>query len=74
MRHRLRTRFFDQVGIETMNASSGNKHFNTESCHCQTYQNYEQSRQKLSTIKYLKNQNFQKRFLIKVDLLDKCYS
>ena len=25
-----------------MYASSGNKHFFTKSCHCQTYQNYEQ--------------------------------
>ena len=30
--------------------SRGNKHFFTKSCHCQTYQNYEQSRQKLGTI------------------------
>ena len=42
--------FFDQVGHETMNASSGNKHFFTKSCHRQTYQNYEHSRQKLGTI------------------------
>ena len=34
--------FFDQVGHETMYASSGNKHFFTKSCHRQTYQNYEQ--------------------------------
>ena len=39
---RVRPRFFDQVGHETMYASSGNKHFFTKSCHCQTYQNYEQ--------------------------------
>ena len=32
---RVRPRFFDQVGHETMYASSGNKHR-------QTYQNYEQ--------------------------------
>ena len=47
-----------------MYASSGNKHFFTKSCHRQTYQNYEQSRQKLGTIleiKYLKNQKFQKK-------------
>ena len=37
---RVRPRFFDQVRHETMYASSGNK----------TYQNYEQSRQKLGTI------------------------
>ena len=47
---RVRPRFFYQVGHETMYASSGNKHFFTKSCHCQTYQNYEQSRQKLGTI------------------------
>ena len=44
------TRFFDRVGHKTMYASSGNKHFFTKSCHRQTYQNYEQSRQKLGTI------------------------
>ena len=47
---RVGPRFFDQVGHETMYASSGNKHFFTISCHRQTYQNYEQSRQKLGTI------------------------
>ena len=39
---RVCPRFFDQVGHETMYASTGNKHFSTKSCHCQTYQNYEQ--------------------------------
>jgi capsule polysaccharide modification protein KpsS len=39
---RVRPRFFDQVGHETMYASSGNKHFFTKSCNRQTYQNYEQ--------------------------------
>ena len=38
------------VGHVTMYASSGNKHFFTKSCRCQSYQNYEQSRQKLGTI------------------------
>ena len=38
---RVRPRFFDQVGHETMYASSGNKDFFTKSCHRQTYQNYE---------------------------------
>ena len=47
---RVRPRFFDQVGYETMYASSGNKHFFTKSCHSQTYQNYEQSQQKSGTI------------------------
>ena len=43
---RVRPRFFDQVGHETMYASSGNKHFLTKSCHRQAYQNYEQPPQK----------------------------
>ena len=47
---RVRPRFFDQDGHETMYALSGNKHFFTKSCHRQTYENYEQSRQKLGTI------------------------
>ena len=41
MCNRIRPRFFDQVGHETMYASSGNKNFFTKSCHRQTYQNYE---------------------------------
>ena len=44
---RVCPRFFDQVGHDTMYASSGNKHFFTKSCHRQTY---DQSRQKLGTI------------------------
>ena len=46
---RVLPRFFDQVRHKTMYASSGNKHFFTKSCHRKTYQNYEQSRQKLGT-------------------------
>ena len=46
---RYRPRLFDQVGHQTTNASMGNKHLFTKQCHCQTYQNYEQSRQKLGT-------------------------
>jgi hypothetical protein len=42
MKSRVRPRFFDQVGHETMYASSGNEHFFTKSCQRQTYQNYEQ--------------------------------
>ena len=38
MQIRVRPRFFDQVGHETMYASSGNKQFFTKSCHLQTYQ------------------------------------
>ena len=47
---RVRPRFFDQVGHETMYASSGNKHFCTKSCHRQTYQNYEQPPQSLQNL------------------------
>ena len=49
MHSRFHGRFFDQVGHETMYASSGNKHFFTKAYHCQTYQNYELRRQKLGT-------------------------
>ena len=49
VRIRVRPRFFDQVGHETMYASSRNRHFFTKSCHRQTYQHYEQSQQKLVT-------------------------
>ena len=47
---RVRPRFFDQVGHETMYAYSENKHFFSKSCHRHTYQNYEQSGQKIGTI------------------------
>ena len=49
MYDRVRPRFFDEVGHQTTNASSGNKYFFTKMCHRQIYQNYEQSRQKLGT-------------------------
>ena len=42
-RNRVRPRFFDQVGHQTINASRRNKYFFTK------YLNHEQSRQKLST-------------------------
>ena len=58
-----------------MKPYSGNKHSFNKSCHRQSYQNYEQSWQKLDTTlkqsTYLKNQNFQKTFLLKVGLLVK---
>ena len=60
---RVRPRFFDQVGQETMYASSGNKHFFTKSCHRQTYQNYEHSRQKLGTFLVNKVHTFSKTFI-----------
>ena len=47
---RYRPRFFDQVGHQIMYVYIGNKHFFTKSRYRQTYQNYEQSRQKLGTI------------------------
>ena len=53
---RVRQRFFDQVGRKTMYESSRNEHFFTKSCHCQIYQNYEQSGQKLGT--FLENKVF----------------
>ena len=74
MASRYRPRFFDQAGHQTTNASMGNKHFSIKSCHCQTYQNYEQSRQKLSTFlgnKVPKNSKIHNIFLIKVGLLVK---
>ena len=56
---RVRPRFFDQVGHETMHASSGNKHFFTKSFHRQTYQNCEQPPQTSQ------NYEFQSNFLCK---------
>ena len=49
LRIRVYPRFFDQVGHQTTNESIGNKYFFTKQCHRQTYQNYEQSQQKLGT-------------------------
>ena len=40
---RVLSKFFEQVGHETMYASSGNNFFFAESYHRQTYLNYEQS-------------------------------
>ena len=68
MRARVRPRFFDQVGHETKNTSRENKHFVTKSCHCQIYQTYEQSSQKLGTIlgnKVSKKSKFSKSFFNK---------
>ena len=47
MQIRVRKRFFDKVGHETMYASSGNQRFFTKLCHRQTYHNYEQPPQNL---------------------------
>jgi hypothetical protein len=46
---RVLPRLFDQVGHKTMYTSSENKSLFAKSCHRQTYQNYEQSQQKLGT-------------------------
>jgi hypothetical protein len=53
-----------QPGYETKCTSSANKHFFTISCNPQAYHNYEESRQKLSTIlenKGLKTSKFSKK-------------
>ena len=55
---RVRPRFFDQVGHETMYVFSGNRHFFTKSCHRLTYQNYEQPPQTSQ------NSCFQSRFSV----------
>ena len=65
---RYRPRFFDQVGHQTTYASIGNRYFFIVSCHHQTYQNYEQSQQKLGTHlenKVLWKSKFSKNFLFK---------
>ena len=49
-RSRYRPRFFDQVGHQTTYAYIKNKHFFTKSCHCQTYQNYEQPPQRVQNL------------------------
>ena len=67
MQNRYHPRFFDQVGHQTTYASIGNIHFFTISCHCQTYENYEQSQQKLGTV--LKNKVLQKISFVKVGFL-----
>ena len=62
---RYRPRFFDQVGHQTTYASMGNQHFITKKCHLQTFQNYEQSLQKLGTFlenKVLSKSKFSKNF------------
>ena len=46
---RVRPRLFDQVGHQITYASIVDRHFFAKSCHCQIFQNYEQSRQKLGT-------------------------
>ena len=67
-RCRVRPRFFDQVKHETMYASSGNKQFFTESCHPQTYQNYEQLPQTSQ------NSYFQSHFSVLVKFFQKEFS
>ena len=49
-----RPRFFEQVEHQTTYASMGNKHFTARYFHRQTYQNYEQSRQRTLEIEKFK--------------------
>ena len=58
---RVRPRFFDQVGHETMYASRGNKHFFTKLCHRQTYQNYEKPPQTSQNLYFKIGQIFPKK-------------
>ena len=48
----------NKLGIKPPTYASIGKHFFTKSCHRQTYQNYEQRRQKLGT--FLENKLFKK--------------
>ena len=59
---RARPRFFDQIGHETMFASSENKHFFTKSCHRQTYQNYKQPPQKSQNLYFQSHFSLVKSF------------
>ena len=49
--NRVRPRFFDQVGHETMYASSENKHFFTKSCHLTKIMNNLHKHLKICTFK-----------------------
>ena len=63
---RYRPRFFDQIGHQTTCAFMRNKHFSNKLCHHQTYENYEQSWQKLDTFlvkKLLYKSKFSKIFI-----------
>ena len=62
-RRRYRHIFFDEVGHDTTYASSANKHFFTKKCLHQSYQNYDQSTQKLGIM--LENKVLQKSKLKK---------
>jgi hypothetical protein len=72
--HTLILESFQDFFLELDIKPCGNKHFFSVNnvIECQTYQNYEQSRQKLGTFlenKVLQKPNFQKPFLRKVALL-----
>ena len=59
---------FFKLGIKPHKyASSENKHSITQSCHCQTDQNYEQCQKKLDAV--LKIKTFKKYFHVKTGLL-----
>ena len=71
---RVRPRFFNQVGHETMCASTGNKHFSLNLAIVRLTKIMNRADKNWAQfweIKYLKNQNFQEHFLIKVGLLVK---
>ena len=54
--NRNSSRFFDQVSHQKTYAYIKNKHFFTKSCHCQTYQSYEQPPQSLQ--KFILSKSF----------------
>ena len=76
---RVRPKFFDQVGHETM----WNKHFFIKSCHRQIYQNYEQPpgtsqnsyfKSHFSVLKVCQQKNSLKNILLRDQiLLKKCF-
>ena len=70
---RVHPRFFDQVGHETMYASSGNKHFFAKSCQTKIMSRAYKKWAQFLKIQYLKNQNYQKVFFNKVRSLSKIF-
>ena len=69
---RVRSRFFGQVGHETMYASSGNKYFSLNPAIVRPTKIKNRANKNWAQfyrVKYLKNQNFQKHFLLKAGLL-----
>jgi hypothetical protein len=65
---KVRLRFFDQVGHEIMYASSGNEHFSLNLVIVRLtwiMNRADKNWAQFSKIKYLENQNFQKKIYIK---------